>query len=125
MTMGLKSEKVYLKKNDYQTFSNLLTEEFELWEVKILAYSLMPKHYHHLTVKSHTFVGSLLKKINEVMKSDAELLSWVNKFGKRLSTVNRRLNHSRTLQGFFCILEYHIIIWIDKKIFNIIAMRNH
>lgn len=63
MNKGRRSEKIYLSKNDYQTFISLLTESCGLWEVKILAYSLMPNHYHLLI---NTPLGNLSRFMRHV-----------------------------------------------------------
>jgi len=48
MNRGRRSEKVYLGRQDYEIFIDLLIEASNLWDVNISAFSLMPNHYHML-----------------------------------------------------------------------------
>ncbi|MFQ5485941.1 MAG: transposase, partial [Desulfobacterales bacterium] len=45
MNRGRRADKIFLDKSDYQTFLELLKESAELWNVRIAAYCLLPRHY--------------------------------------------------------------------------------
>ncbi len=48
MNRGRMSEKIFFSDTDRETFLNVLQEAFELWNMRISAYCLMPNHYHLL-----------------------------------------------------------------------------
>jgi REP element-mobilizing transposase RayT len=56
MNRGRRSENIFLKRKDYDTYVELLIEASKLWTVNIAAFSLMPNHYHLLI---HTPKGNL------------------------------------------------------------------
>jgi len=48
MNRGRHREKIFLDKTDYQTYMNLLSHAFDLYELEVHSFSLMPNHYHLL-----------------------------------------------------------------------------
>lgn len=66
MNRGRRSEKIYLKKTDYQIFIDLLIEACELWDVNISAYSLMPNHYHLLVNTPQGNLSRFMRHVNGV-----------------------------------------------------------
>jgi len=66
MNRGRRSEKIFLDKNDYKTFIDLLIEACELWNVYISAYSLMPNHYHLLINTPEGNQSRFMRHINGV-----------------------------------------------------------
>lgn len=45
MNRGRRREEIYLEKNDYLAFVDLLQESAQMFNVRIAAYCLMPNHY--------------------------------------------------------------------------------
>lgn len=66
MNRGRRSEKVYLNKNDYQTYIDLLIEACKLWSVNVSAYSLMPNHYHLLINTPQGNLSRFMRHVNGV-----------------------------------------------------------
>ena len=48
LNRGRRREKIYFDSADYQTFLTLLGRCYDLYELEIYAYALMPNHYHLL-----------------------------------------------------------------------------
>jgi putative transposase len=48
MNRGRRGEAVFLSKDDYQRFIDILHEAIELFSLRISAYCLMTNHYHLL-----------------------------------------------------------------------------
>ena len=46
MNRGNSRKKIFLSKEDYQTFLSALAETHDLWGVEVLAYCLLDNHYH-------------------------------------------------------------------------------
>ncbi len=46
MNRGSARQKVFLGSADYREFLKTLSEAHDLWEIEVLAYCLMPNHYH-------------------------------------------------------------------------------
>lgn len=66
MNRGRRSENVYLNKNDYQIYIDLLIEACELWSVNVSAYSLMPNHYHLLINTPQGNLSRFMRHVNGV-----------------------------------------------------------
>lgn len=66
MNRGRRSEKIFLNKNDYQTFIELLIEASELWTVNISAYCMMPNHYHLLINTPKGNLSRFMRHLNGV-----------------------------------------------------------
>lgn len=63
MNRGRRSERIFLKRKDYDTFIELLKEASELWKVNVAAFCLMPNHYHLLI---STPIGNLSRFMRHV-----------------------------------------------------------
>jgi putative transposase len=48
MTRGIRGEKLFLEKRDYEAFLDILAETAPLWNTGIAAYCLVPNRYHLL-----------------------------------------------------------------------------
>jgi len=48
MNRGRRAESVFLDKQDYSMFIELLKEVVDMYKVRVAAYCLMPNHYHLL-----------------------------------------------------------------------------
>ena len=66
MNRGRRSEQIYLYKNDYQIFIDLLKEACELWKVNISAYSLMSNHYHLLINTPDGNLSRFMRHVNGI-----------------------------------------------------------
>ena len=63
MNRGRRGEDIYIARNDYRLFIEILQETAELFKIKIAAYCLMPNHYHLLI---HTPDGNLSKGMRHI-----------------------------------------------------------
>ncbi|HEY5648612.1 MAG TPA: transposase [Nitrospiria bacterium] len=63
MNRGGEARKTFFDKSDYQLFLDLLQEAFDRWEAEILAYCLLPNHYH---VCLRTPLGNLSRIMRHV-----------------------------------------------------------
>jgi putative transposase len=66
MNRGRRSEKIFLDKNDYQAFIQVLIESTEMWNLRISAYCLMPNHYHLLVQTPDANIARCMRHINGV-----------------------------------------------------------
>jgi len=66
MNRGRRSEKIYLNKNDYRIFIDLLKLACELWRVNISSYSLMPNHYHLLINTPEGNLSRFMRHVNGI-----------------------------------------------------------
>ncbi len=66
MNRGRRSEKIFLKRKDYDTYIELLIEASELWTVNISAFSLMPNHYHLLINTPKGNLSRFMRHLNGV-----------------------------------------------------------
>ena len=66
MNRGRRSEKIFVKNQDYRVFIDLLIEASELWNVNVSAYSLMPNHYHLLINTPEGNLSRFMRHINGV-----------------------------------------------------------
>ena len=63
MNRGRRGEEIYIERNDYRLFIEILKESAELFKVKIAAYCLMPNHYHLIL---HTPDGNLSRCMRQI-----------------------------------------------------------
>ena len=66
MNRGRRSEKIFHEKHDYNTFLELLRESVEMWNVRIVAYSLMTNHYHILIQTPEANLSRCMRHLNGV-----------------------------------------------------------
>ena len=66
MNRGRRSEEIFLGKEDYKTFIELLEESVELWNVRVSAYCLMTNHYHLLIQTPEANLSRCMRHINGV-----------------------------------------------------------
>ncbi len=63
---GRRGEKIFLSKEDYQSFIILLKELNEVYNVKIVAYCLMENHYHLLIKTPDANLSRAMRHLNGV-----------------------------------------------------------
>ena len=66
MNRGLSRQLVFRDSNDYQAFLKVLTEVHALWGVQILAYCLMPNHYHLCVKTPQGNLSRVMRHVNGV-----------------------------------------------------------
>lgn len=66
MNHGRRSEPVFLEKQDYLLFLDLLKEIKELWNVNIAAYCLMTNHYHILIQTPDANISRAMRHLNSI-----------------------------------------------------------
>ncbi len=66
MNRGRRSENIYLDRDDFCLFTNLLKESSEQWGVHIAAYCLMSNHYHLLIQTPHANLSRFMRHIDGV-----------------------------------------------------------
>jgi len=66
MNRGRRAEKIFLSRNDYDTFLKLLKEASELWTVNVAVYSLMPNHYHMLLNTPKGNLSRFMRHVNGI-----------------------------------------------------------
>ncbi len=66
MNRGRRVEEIFTEANDYRLFLDLRQESSELWNVKITAYCLMPRHYHLLIQTPEGNLSRCMRHINGV-----------------------------------------------------------
>ncbi len=66
MNRGRRSEKIFLTRKDYETFIELLVEASKLWSVNIVAFVLMPNHYHLLINTPKGNLSRFMRHLNGV-----------------------------------------------------------
>ena len=66
MNRGRRSEKIFIDKNDYRMFLDILKEVRELWNINIAAYCLMPNHYHLLIQTPDANLSRAMRHLNGV-----------------------------------------------------------
>ncbi|UCG12480.1 MAG: transposase [Deltaproteobacteria bacterium] len=66
MNRGRRDEQIFLEKRDYRTFLDLLMESVELWNLRIVAYCLMPNHYHLLVQTPEANLSRCMRHINGI-----------------------------------------------------------
>ena len=63
---GRRGEEIYTERNDYRLFIEILEESVSLSNVKIIAYCLMPNHYHLLLHTPDGNLSSCMRQINGI-----------------------------------------------------------
>jgi len=63
MNRGRRGEEIFIEKNDYRLFLDVVRESTDLFNIKIAAYCLMPTHYHLLL---HTPDGNLSRGMRQI-----------------------------------------------------------
>lgn len=66
MNRGRRLEEIFLDKEDYKTFLELIRESVEMWNVRIGAYCLMTNHYHLLIQTPAANLSRCMRHINGV-----------------------------------------------------------
>lgn len=66
MNRGRRAEKVFLDKEDYEGFLELLKDSSEMWNVRTAAYCLMPNHYHMLIQTPDANLSRFMRHVNGV-----------------------------------------------------------
>jgi REP element-mobilizing transposase RayT len=66
MNRGRRREDVFIEKNDYRLFIEILKESTELFNVKIAAYCMMPNHYHLLLQTPDGNLSRCMRQINGI-----------------------------------------------------------
>ena len=66
MNRGRRAESIFISKNDYNTFLELLMESTQIWNLKITAYCLMANHYHLLVQTPDANLSKCMRHINGV-----------------------------------------------------------
>ena len=66
MNRGRRGEKVFLLRQDYTGFIDLLKESCKMWGIRIGAYCLMPNHYHLLIQTPEANLSRCMRHINGV-----------------------------------------------------------
>lgn len=66
MSRGRRSEDIFLGTMDYEMFIDLLRESCTMWNLRIVAYCLMPNHYHLLVQTPEGNIARCMRHINGV-----------------------------------------------------------
>ena len=66
MNRGRRGEEVYVERKDYRLFIETVKESAELFNVKVLAYCLMPNHYHLLLHTPDGNLSTCMRQINGI-----------------------------------------------------------
>ena len=66
MNRGRRREKIFLSRNDYETFIKVLQETSDGWNLKISAYCLMSNHYHLLVHTPDGNISRCMRHINGI-----------------------------------------------------------
>ena len=66
MNRGRRAEVVFADKQDYQGFVDLLQETCDMWDIRIVAYCLMPNHYHLLMQTPQANLSRSMRHINGI-----------------------------------------------------------
>ncbi len=64
MNRGRRSESIYLDKQDFLMFIDLLIELNEMWNVNVAAYCLMKNHYHVLLQTPEGNISRCMRHLN-------------------------------------------------------------
>jgi REP element-mobilizing transposase RayT len=66
MNRGRRCETVFMTKNDYFGFLDLLEDTTEMWNLRVAAYCLMPNHYHLLVQTPDANISRCMRHIDGV-----------------------------------------------------------
>jgi len=66
MNRGRRGEDIFLGKQDYTMFRDLMKETSETWNIRIAAYCLMPNHYHMLVQTPDANISRSMRHLNGV-----------------------------------------------------------
>ncbi len=66
MNRGRRGEAVFIDKEDYQAFIQVLIESIEMWNLRVSAYCLMSNHYHLLLQTPEANISRCMRHINGV-----------------------------------------------------------
>ena len=66
MNRGRRGEFVFMTKNDYFGFIDLLEDTTEMWNLRVAAYCLMPNHYHLLVQTPDANISRCMRHIDGV-----------------------------------------------------------
>ena len=66
MNRGRRAENVFLDKEDYEWFLELLKDSSEMWNVRTAACCLMPNHYHLLIQTPDANLSRFMRHVNGV-----------------------------------------------------------
>jgi len=66
MNRGRRAENIFLDKEDYEGFLELLKDSSEMWNVRIAAYCLMSNHYHMLVQTPDANLSRFMRHVNGV-----------------------------------------------------------
>jgi len=66
MNRGRRGEDIFSDDQDYITFTDLLRETSEIWNVRIAAYCLIPNHYHMLIQTPDANISRSMRHLNGV-----------------------------------------------------------
>ena len=66
MNRGRRGEDIFADDHDYKMFTDLLCETSEMWDVRIVAYCLMPNHYHMLVQTPNANISRSMRHLSGV-----------------------------------------------------------
>ena len=66
MNRGRRGEAVFIDKEDYQAFIQVLIESTDMWNLRVSAYCLMSNHYHLLVQTPAANISRCMRHINGV-----------------------------------------------------------
>ena len=66
MNRGRRREDIFLSRQDYQAFIQVLRETADAWNLKVAAYCLMPNHYHLLVHTPDGNISRCMRHLNGV-----------------------------------------------------------
>ena len=81
MNRGRRGEDIYTERNDYRLFVEIIKESAELFNIKVVAYCLMPNHYHLLL---HTPDGNLSRYMRQINGIYAQRFNRVHQYDGQL-----------------------------------------
>ncbi|MFC1591150.1 transposase [Thermodesulfobacteriota bacterium] len=64
MNRGRQGQKIYRSDNDYRYVLGIVQETIKMWDLRVVAYCLMPNHYHLLVQTSQGNLSRCMRHIN-------------------------------------------------------------